>query len=240
VLDTTMQVIDSAEFPSATPYRIKIGAEYLLVTGGAGTTNWTVARDSSARGHSVRDPVTLVPPNPFAVWHEGTDGDYHTMLTELWAYLADILTFYQERIANEAYLSTATQRDSLLRLAELINHRPSCGAGASALLAFTAEKGKSVPVPKGFRTGSRATPGKTAAVFETEAAITARGEHSAIPLSSVAPTNQFAPLSDYGALFGGAPSKEIEWAVIASRLYKSAGSTYLKTLPLVTAEDTNA
>ncbi len=43
-------------------------------------------------------------PNPFERWHEGMDGDYHTMLIELWAYLADILTFYQERIANEAFL----------------------------------------------------------------------------------------------------------------------------------------
>src|SRR5262245_30259735 len=47
------------------------------------------------------------PPPPFANWHEGTAGDYLTALVELWAYLADILTFYQERIYNEAYLPTA-------------------------------------------------------------------------------------------------------------------------------------
>jgi len=34
-----------------------------------------------------------------------------------WATLADVLTFYQERIANELWLRTATERDSLLRLA---------------------------------------------------------------------------------------------------------------------------
>src|SRR5690348_16336090 len=33
--------------------------------------------------------------NPFAAWHENIDGDYQTMFVELWAYLADILTFYQ-------------------------------------------------------------------------------------------------------------------------------------------------
>ena len=75
--------------------------------------------------------------NPFAAWHEGTDGDYQTIFIELWAYLADILTFYQERIANEAYLGTATQRDSSLRLAQLIDYRPSPGAGASGSVAFT-------------------------------------------------------------------------------------------------------
>jgi hypothetical protein len=51
----------------------------------------------------------LDPANPFAQWLEGTPGDYQTMFVELWAYLADILTFYQERIANEAYIPTATQ-----------------------------------------------------------------------------------------------------------------------------------
>jgi len=133
--------------------------------------------------------------NPFASWHEGMDGDYQTMFIELWAYLADILTFYQERIANEAYLPTATQRDSLLRLAQLIDYRPNPGAGASASLAFTVEKGRLITIPQSFRVGSKAQPGKPAAIFET-AAINARGEHSAIPIASVAPTNQFGPLSD--------------------------------------------
>ena len=56
-------------------------------------------------------------PNPFAAWHEGSDSDYHTLFIELWAYVADILTFYQERIANEAYLGTVTQLSSAMRLA---------------------------------------------------------------------------------------------------------------------------
>ena len=88
--------------------------------------------------------------NPFAAWHEGSDGDYQTIFIELWAYIADVLTFYQERIANEAYLGTATQRDSSLRLAQLVDYHPNPGAGASGLVAFTAAKGKVVSVPAGF------------------------------------------------------------------------------------------
>src|SRR5262245_24731174 len=42
--------------------------------------------------------AVAMPANPFAErWHEGREGDFHTQLVELWAYLADILTFYQER-----------------------------------------------------------------------------------------------------------------------------------------------
>jgi hypothetical protein len=168
--------------------------------------------------------------NPFARWHEGTDGDYHTLFIELWAYLADILTFYQERIANEAYLGTATQRSSAVRLARLIDYKPGPGAAASGVAAFSAAKGKVVAVPAGFRVGSRAQPGKTAATFETSAAVTVRAEQNAIPLSEVAPTNQFARLSSIGTVFGviGSISE-----VIVRDLYGGAAPIYLKTLPLV-------
>jgi hypothetical protein len=107
------------------------------------------------------------------------------MFVELWAYLADVLTFYQERIANEAFITTATRRDSLLRLAELIDYRPGPGAGASALVAFTVQKDKAVTVPAGFRVGSKAAPGRAAAVFETSTAVKALADHNAIPVATV-------------------------------------------------------
>ena len=192
-LATALSVLDPGQFPPAAPYQIKIGTEYLLVTGGAGTQSWTVVRGPSFTSHSVGDTVILDPPNPFAGWHEGINGDYQTMFIELWAYLADILTFYQERIANEAFITTATQRDSLLRLVSLIDYRPSPGAGASGLVAFTAAKGKVVTVPAGFRVGSRALPAKPAVVFETVSAITALDNNSAIPLSTLSPAIPFPP-----------------------------------------------
>jgi predicted phage baseplate assembly protein len=133
-------------------------------------------------------------PNPFAGWHEGTDSDYHTLFIELWAYLADVLTFYQERIANEALIPTAVQRDSVIRLAELVDYHPSPGAGASALVAFTLATGAEVTVPAHFRVGSRAQPGKPAAVFETESAITSNAAQNAIALAATAQTDQFMPL----------------------------------------------
>ncbi len=179
---------------------------------------------------AVANPDLLgTTPNPFARWHEGGDGDYQTVFLELWAYLADILTFYQERIANEAFITTATQRDSLLRLAAAIGYRPGPGAGASALVAFTVENGTAITVPAQFRVGSPAQPDRAAAVFETEGAITARGEHSAIPLSATAPTNQFAPLKSFDVVFRSAPSQVLDRAAAAGNLYGSAGVAYFRT-----------
>ena len=191
---TTIQVQDFTQFPSANPFRIKIGSEYLQVISGAGTLIWTVLRgidQSTPAVHLVNDAVSYDPANPFVNWRQGNDSDYHTMFIELWAYVADVLTFYQERIANEAYLGTATQRDSMMRLAELIDNHPSPGAGASAMVAFSMAKGKTITVPASFRVGSKASPGKAAAVFETSGAVTAVSDHNAMPVATVLPQDQF-------------------------------------------------
>jgi uncharacterized phage protein gp47/JayE len=196
--DTSLQIEDFAAFPVAVPFRIRLGSEYLQVLAGAGSDLWAVLRGvdgSMPAAHAAGDPVLLDPANPFAAWREGTTGDYQTAFIELFAYLADILTFYQERIANEAFLGTATQRDSLLRLADLVDSQPSPGSGATALVAFLAQKGQTVTVPAGLRLGSKASPGKAAAVFETATALAALDVHNRIPVASMLPLDQFAPIA---------------------------------------------
>ncbi|HEY0786345.1 MAG TPA: putative baseplate assembly protein [Acidobacteriaceae bacterium] len=179
----------------------------------------------------VADPALLgAAPNPFAAWHPGTDGDYQTRLLELWAYLADILTFYQERIANEAYLGTATQLDSAIRLAQLIAYQPSPGSAASGLAAFNATAGKLATLAAGFRIGARAQSGKPATVFELSSGLTVRPEHNAIPLSSVWPTNQFALLTSFQAVFDGTESLA-QLLAAAGDIFATAGSTFVDSFP---------
>lgn len=163
---------------------------------------------------------------PESRWRENATGDYQSMLVELWAYLADILTFYQERIANEALLGTATQRESLRRLAELIGYRPAPGAAAVGQVAFTVEASKTIVIPAGFRVGSRPAPGTQAAVFETAAAFTARGEHSVIPLATRGPTRQFTTLAAFRAFYTGTVTERL---VAAKAIYGNAGASYLTT-----------
>ncbi len=159
-------------------------------------------------------------------WQESSGLDYQIAIVELWAYLADVLTFYQERIANEAFVGTATQRESLRRLAELLGYHPSPAAGAVGTVAFTIEKGKTVDLPPKFKVGSKPVPGKLAAVFETVTGLTALGIHSAIPLATRGPTRQFAPLSAYLAFYSGSL---LEQLAAAETIYGSLGSTFLTT-----------
>src|SRR5258708_709001 len=63
--------------------------------------------------------------------------DFSIALLDAWAVALDILTFYQERFANEAYLRTAVEQRSVFELARLVGYMPSPGVAASDVLAFT-------------------------------------------------------------------------------------------------------
>jgi Baseplate J-like protein len=98
-------------------------------------------------------------------------------LLDAWAMLADVLTFYQERIANEGYLRTATERRSILQLAREIGYELRPGVAASAFLAFTIDDTPGAPgvvnIPKGTRVQSVPGQGQLPQTFETSADITA-------------------------------------------------------------------
>lgn len=81
--------------------------------------------------------------------HRGAD-DPGIALLEGAAILGDILTFYQELYANEAYLPTATWRDSISELVRLVGYRLSPGMGGNATFAFEVKGTKAVTVPANF------------------------------------------------------------------------------------------
>jgi uncharacterized phage protein gp47/JayE len=99
--------------------------------------------------------------------------DYSVTFLELWAALLDVLTFYQERYANEAFLRTALQPASLQRLARLLDYRPSPGVAASAKLAFTLVPGAALQIPIGLKVQNVPTQTSPAQTYETLEAISA-------------------------------------------------------------------
>jgi len=95
-------------------------------------------------------------------------------LLDGWATVADVLTFYQERIANEGYLRTATERRSILELARLVGYKLRPGVAASVYLAFTLDDGYAVTIPAGSRSQSIPGPGELPQFFETPEPLPAR------------------------------------------------------------------
>lgn len=97
---------------------------------------------------------------------------------DAWATVADVLTFYQERIANEGYLRTATERRSVLELARLVGYQPRPGVASSVYLAYTLDdnfKDETV-IPKGARSQSVPGPGELPQSFETSEELKTRAQ----------------------------------------------------------------
>lgn len=77
---------------------------------------------------------------------------------DAWATAADVLTFYNERIANEGYLRTALERRSLVNLGRLVGYELRPGVAASAYLAYTIDKDHDIVLPAGARVTSIPAP----------------------------------------------------------------------------------
>ncbi len=67
----------------------------------------------------------------------------------MWSYVADVLGFYDERIANETYLRTAVRRPSLRRIVGMLGYVPAPGVAGTAVVAAIAEGNVGVNVPAG-------------------------------------------------------------------------------------------
>ncbi len=108
------------------------------------------------------------------------DDDFSIALLDTAATVMDVLTFYQERIANEGYLRTATERLSLLELAHAIGYELRPGVAASTYLAFELESAPTsamqVSLEAGISAQSVPAPGQLPQTFETVEKIDARVE----------------------------------------------------------------
>ena len=90
-----------------------------------------------------------------------------------------MLTFYQERIANEGFLRTATERRSILELARAIGYELNPGVAASTYLVFKVDESASTPdtatIPAGTQVQSiPAAQGELPQTFETTEEFEAR------------------------------------------------------------------
>jgi len=121
--------------------------------------------------------------------HTRSDDDFTIAWCDAGAMMLDVLSFYQERIANESYLRTAIERRSVIEMARLIGYQPSPGVAASTYLAFTLEDAPGMPslaaqpvtVPVGTRVQSIPGPDEQPQSFETIEPVLARVPWNSIP-----------------------------------------------------------
>lgn len=136
-----------------------------------------------------------------ATWRPTAASDLALQALDWWAYIADILTFYNERIANESYVGTAQLPESVHRLVALLGYRPRPGIGAVATLAVLATGPDRLVLPDRFAIQSKARPGQDPQTFELTTGTTFEQPSSA----PAEPPDDLATAATAGGPPAGAP-----------------------------------
>ncbi|MGH4024793.1 MAG: putative baseplate assembly protein [Pseudonocardiaceae bacterium] len=145
----------------------------------------SLAYRSGTHGSALRRMLADLAERLPALTVRSTD-DASVALLDAWAIVVDVVTFYQERIVNEGYLRTATERRSVLELARAIGYELRPGVAAATHLAFQVETAPGAPPSAvvGERTKVRSVPGQgeLPQTFETSEEITADAARNEIAL----------------------------------------------------------
>jgi uncharacterized phage protein gp47/JayE len=86
------------------------------------------SRDYSAIRASLVTRASRIVPE----WNGRDNSDFANVFVDLWAYMGDVLHYYIDRAAGEAFLRTATQRESILAIANLLDYVPSSFRSSTA------------------------------------------------------------------------------------------------------------
>lgn len=71
-------------------------------------------------------------------WSTRNRADFGVLMVDLWAYMGDVLHYYVDRAASEAYLGTATQKSSVLAIANLLDYKPLFQTSATGSVTISA------------------------------------------------------------------------------------------------------
>ena len=170
--------------------------------------------------------------------------DFSLALTDAWATALDVLTFYQERIVNESFLHTATERLSVLHLARLIGYELRPGVAASTSLAFTLDETAGSPetltLAPGLKVQSIPGPGEQPQTFETVEPIEARPRWNALRPRQTAPQTLAAGMSTLWLAGTDANLKPGDRLLIIGAKGGGGFSAALRRVQSVAKDDPNA
>ncbi|NIM95762.1 MAG: putative baseplate assembly protein [Anaerolineales bacterium] len=91
-----------------------------------------MAKDYASFRQALIDLIPTLAPQ----WKERHEADLGIAMVELLSYVGDHLSYYQDAVANEAFLETARQRISTRRHTRLIDYQMHDGASAQAFVFF--------------------------------------------------------------------------------------------------------
>jgi hypothetical protein len=138
-------------------------------------TNYIPQVDYTSRDYTAlrADLVDLIPFYA-PLWTNRDPADFGMTILETFAYMGDILNYYIDKSANEAFISTASQRENILQLSKLLGYKPTEPTAATCTVTFSNTSASSIIVPKLTRVATSAVSNAstTQIIFETDAEVT--------------------------------------------------------------------
>jgi len=194
--------------------------------------------------YSIRDEMIARVQDRLPSWTANNPADFGLALVEAFAYMGDLMSFYIDRVANEAFIATATQRESVFNLARTYGFTPASYKSATVSVKFTNSSSGNITVPAGTVVYGDVVTGANKDVvqstyFTTSTATTVSANNYAYitathgqSVSLVAPANS----NSYGEYVGssdGSPNQVLELGESpivdgSITVYVKDGNTYSK------------
>jgi hypothetical protein len=116
-------------------------------------------------------------------WTSQDPSDFGIVLLQMFAYVGDLIGYYLDRLAGEAFIQTATQPASIINLAAMLDYQPTLSVGSTVTLEITISNSTIGPytIPAGSLFATASSPTQAPIEFITDAALTIAGANSATP-----------------------------------------------------------
>jgi len=137
--------------------------------------NYVPQVDYTSRDYlTLREEMAALIPYFAPNWTNRDPADFGMTLIELFAYMGDQLNYYIDRSLNEAFITTASQRDNVLKISRLLGYTPTESTASKVLLTFQNSTANPITVPAKTKVATTVVnSGATTQIFfETNTAVT--------------------------------------------------------------------
>ena len=158
-----------------------------------------VAVDYTSRDYfSLRQDLINRIKTRLPAWSGDNPADFGVALVEAFAYMGDVLNYYVDRVANESYLPTATQRQSVLNIAKSYGYFPAGFRASSLTLQFVNSGDTDVTLPAGSQFTAAISDQDTTSdvVFSITEAVTVPAASGGVNGSETVTAYQYAQIAD--------------------------------------------
>jgi hypothetical protein len=173
------------------------------------TVNYIPQVDYTSRDYSsIRQDLLALISQYTPAWTSRDPSDLGMTLVEMFSYMGDLLNFYIDRAANEGFLATASQRDSVLQLAAMLGYIPDMPAAAITALTFTNASDTDVTIPAGTQVATSAVVNgvSTQIIFETDEEVVV----SATDTADIGATQGYTVANEEAAISNGTPNQLVK------------------------------